>query len=419
VKWTEWFYNILVHLGLPVAVAGSYYGFRGRDAHTHTARKFGTVSSRHLEAPVSLWLHGASVGEAGLINQLLDWTDDLGVNQNKIFVTTQTLSGLDRIDHHRKELLPADYPALIGPLIGRVNADTLAVLETEIWPNLFRQHPNNLLLLNARMSDATQETYFKIRPLIRHSLNYSDTILARTEADRKRFQEYVSVESALELGGNLKWTRCLDPPEPSSYFVSGTKEPSVVVLGSTREGEEELLLEVLDGFDCRIVLAPRHLDRIGDVREILRDFQLRWICSSEIESSEKITSEYDVVLLDEFGRLEAAYGSADLALVGGGWSENGGHNPLEAAQYGVPVIVGSDMSNFRESTQFLDDLGILTTADRRGSLRRTMREKLNEQSDEHRTVRLEKLHDRIEPIRERYVSVLEKSLSPDTGGNQS
>lgn len=415
-KWTEWLYNTVIHAGLPVAVAGSYYGFQGRDPHTHTVRKFSTVSSHDLEAPVQLWLHGASVGEAGLINQILDWTEDLQLNSNEIFVTTQTLSGLEQIDHSRKVLLPADYPALIGPLTRRVDANTLAVLETEIWPNLFRQHPNDLLLLNARMSDATSNSYSRIRSLIRDSLNHCENILARTEKDRERFSSYQLGNSAVELGGNLKWTRCLDPPEPSEYFDSTRGQSPVVVLGSTREGEEELLLDALADLDCRIILAPRHLERIGDVKDILGEFPFRWIGSSRLDSTDNRSDEYDLILLDEFGCLEAAYGSADLALVGGGWSENGGHNPLEAAQYGVPVVVGPDMSNFRESTRFLRDLGILTIA-KSASLRSVIRDTLNEGSEKDRTVRLERLHDRIEPIQDRYRSALRESLSLVHGGN--
>jgi 3-deoxy-D-manno-octulosonic-acid transferase len=167
-----------------------------------------------------------------------------------------------------------------------------------------------------------------------------------------------------------------------------------------------------------MILAPRHLNRVEGVEKTLSDFHLQWVRSSELSKPTDPFDEVDVVLLDEFGRLEAAYGTADLALVGGGWSENGGHNPLEAAQYGVPVIVGPDMSNFRESTVFLRELEILVTAESRNELVEAVRNFLDGTGEDKQSDRSGKLQERIEPIKKHYLDALEASLGLAVGGNQ-
>jgi 3-deoxy-D-manno-octulosonic-acid transferase len=128
----------------------------------------------------------------------------------------------------------------------------------------------------------------------------------------------------------------------------------------------------------------------------------------------ELSDSVDVLLLDEFGRLEALYGSADLAMVGGGWIENGGHNPLEAAQYGVPVLVGPDMSNFRESSQFLEELGLLTRGETVEEVRSSVEKILSGTDPEDRAERESTLRRRISPIRERYVEALNSSLEQRT-----
>jgi 3-deoxy-D-manno-octulosonic-acid transferase len=403
-NFSDWLYNLAIHTAVPLVSVGQYLGFSGREPERHASLKFDIPSEDFLSNDIQIWFHCASVGEAGLVNQLLTWTNEMELKQDEILVTTQTLSGLNQIDHEQKTLLPVDYPGLIGPLTRWVDAGTLIVLETELWPNLFRLHPNQLYLFNARISDSTINWYRRLKPLISSALDHCDGILARSDEDYRRFGELASAGVDRESVGNLKWTSILNPPE-NDLETPFNDEDLMFVVGSTHEGEERFILEALVDLEVNLILGPRHLNRVDDVAQILDEFGYNWVKSSNYSSGEESNSEIDVFLLDEFGLLEASYSLADLAIIGGSWDSTGGHNLLEAAQYGVPVLTGPNLDNFRASADFLSDQGMLTRVEESQELFAVIGEMLGaDRTDKNED--LERLHETVRPIRDRYRTAL-------------
>lgn len=409
-KATDWIYNSLIHLVLPVVAAGTYWSFRGRSPEKHTSLKFTVPSSKLLDNPTRLWVHCASVGEAGLANQLLSWRTEFGLESDEILVTTQTLSGLNRVDHNRKVLLPADYPTLIGPMVDRVDAECLVVIETEIWPNLYRLHPNKLALLNGRISDDSYESYRFVRPFLRVALSHCDVICTRSEGDRSRFEELSPDAVPIKVGGNMKWTRSLNPPDDEISIRFSNNRP-IVVAGSTHPGEERIILESLKERNVNLILAPRHLNRLKEVKGIFSDFSwYSWIQSSQLGEGLRVPKEKNLLLIDEYGRLESSYSRADLAFIGGSLDTTGGHNLMEAAQFGVPVITGPNLDNFRPSAEMLDAIGLLTIARDDDELMRLLGKWEFNPSSSKRSEQVTKLHEKIRPIKDTYVNVISELL---------
>lgn len=406
-RFFDWVYNGLIHGALPIVVPQTYLSFNGRNPNYHTAKKFDVPSSDVIDPPTTLWIHCASVGESTLVNQLLEWNEEYEVPRERIFVTTQTLSGLRNVKHRRKILLPFDYPGLIAPLVHGVQANCLIVIETEIWPNLFRLHPNKLALLNGRVSDETFGMYKMITPIMRTALNHVDTILARSEHDQERLGSLGPESTSVNLGGNLKWARCLDPAADDASFEFESDRPLVVV-GSTHEGEETMILEAMKDRNVNLILAPRHLDRLNSVESDVKESGWDWLRFSEIDSESSISE--NLVLLDEFGRLEGCYRKADLAVVGGSWDSTGGHNLLEAAQYGVPVVTGPNLSNFRDSAELLQNIGLLDVVNSVDELRSFL-DRWEESRDQENPGDWEtRLRENLKPIKDTYVSAIRDLL---------
>lgn len=404
---SEYAYNLLIHAGLPAFVVGTYAAFRGRDPDYQTGKKYAKPSEPFFEDECRLWVHGASVGEAGVINTVLRLARELGVERNRIVVSTQTRSGREAVDHDRTFLLPADYPALVGPLSASIDADCLAVVETELWPNLYRHNSGRVLQLNARMSDETVGSYRWLKPLLHDTLGHARGIHARSSEDYRRFLEFGVGSDRLHDTGDLKWTRALDPPEASVEIPWDPDEATVITAGSTHPGEEQMILEALEGRDVRIVLAPRHLDRISEVESLLEERGEHWGRWSDQPFADGEAPE--VLLVDEFGLLEGLYRHSDLALVGGSWRTEGGHNLLEAAQYGVPVVTGPRLENFRAMADFLRDQNLLEVVTEDDLAERL--EELDLEGESRR--RFEELREEIEPIEDRYRRVLAEALGEE------
>jgi 3-deoxy-D-manno-octulosonic-acid transferase len=226
-------------------------------------------------------------------------------------------------------------------------------METEIWPNvtrLARERGLHLLLANGRISDRSLPRYRFLRPVVGPILRRYDRILAREETDRQRFVAIGAPAAIVEVSGNVKFDyepdlAPLDIAPKLERLIAGRK---VLILGSTMEGEDELLLPLLERFlagrDAFVIIAPRKAERFEVVAGLLAMTTLRFARRSEIDGADSA----DLLLLDTFGELAKSYRYATAAFVGGTLADFGGHNPIEPAAAGVPVCFGRSMSNFRE-----------------------------------------------------------------------
>lgn len=316
-----------------------------------------------------IWVHGASVGEvmaaAPLIAALL-----ADRPQARILISTMTVTGR-RVaaakfgrDHPRVRftLLPLDWDGFPARVIRRERPALFILLETELWPALLaalRAAAIPVLLANGRISPRSFGRYRALRRLLRPLLAVFDLVLARTPEDARRFEAIGLPAARVRLAGNLKHA----PRDPGAgeerrarlrirLGVSGGRR--VLVAGSLRGAESELVLDVFGRLrahfpELLLVLAPRHPDRFAP--NILRDWQGAWTRWSA--SPGPIPRETAVVVLDTLGELPEFYAAAAVACVGGTWAARGGHNLLEPAFWGVPVIFGPDFRHFEEEGRAL------------------------------------------------------------------
>lgn len=353
---SEWLYNLLIHAGLPVGIVGHYLGLMGRSPDSHTSARIQPPDFTRLPSEVRFWIHGASVGEMGLVNRVLRMLINAGVPGEQIVVSAQTLSGLNTLNRCPRFLLPFDYPQLLRPLVEYLDPDQLLILETEIWPNLYRLNHNRVTLLNARMNRKSFEWYRRFQSLFRSTLSHCRGIAARADEDARRFRVMAPRSLPIRTTGSLKWTQFLD--EPSSLPDESPRfedNVPVLVAGSTHPGEEEVVLDWIKQFEFNVYLAPRHLERLEDVKALLEGSGISWIAWSRADG---MVSER-VVLVDEFGLLSGLYGRADLVFVGGTLAPVGGHNLIEPARYGIPILVGPHLETVRETADRLESLQLL------------------------------------------------------------
>lgn len=326
-------------------------------------RHFGhRLGGWHLKTGRYLWLHGASAGEVTgllpLVHRLRREFPEL-----KLLLTATSTTGLDQgaqfVDETR--LLPFDHPLWIERALGGVRLAGVVIAETEIWPALLqvlRDRDVPVWFVNCRISDHTVAHYRWFRPLLGPLLNTGRSFLVSNEIAATRFEALGVLPRKLQVVGNMKYDRLPSfaaQSEREQYRAGFLFRPSlpVVVLGSLRPGEEEFwfppLAECQEKID--IIVAPRHKEKVEYFEAALRKAGIEYTLRSRSGAAT------GCVVLDTFGELERCYALADLAFIGATLVPIGGHNPLEAAAYGVPVVVGPYTSNISDVTDSLRSAG--------------------------------------------------------------
>jgi 3-deoxy-D-manno-octulosonic-acid transferase len=324
--------------------------------------RFGRVPARLAgsgDQPI-IWVHAVSVGEVLAVSQLIHKMEER-FPQYRLVISTTTTTGQrlarQRFGAERVFYFPIDFSFSVRRYLRALQPRLVVLAETELWPNFLRlskQAGAGVAVVNARISDRSWPGYRWISPWITPALGCVDAFLAQTEEDRNRLVDIGVPPERVRVSGNLKFDVSL-PPEPSivaslrsALEHSGTGP--VFVAGSTMEGEESLLLrafEIVRGSHRKaaMILAPRHPQRFQQVADLVSSLGIPcWRRS--LWSGEDLSGA--VLLLDSMGELAAVYALAHVAFVGGSLSEHGGHNILEPAQHGVPVIVGPHYENFRQ-----------------------------------------------------------------------
>lgn len=317
---------------------------------------------RHRAEEHDLWIHAVSVGETLAARPVVEQVMKQRPSTSIVFTTT-TLTG----QAQAKRLYPSatvtyfpfDFAFAVRRFLDHHKPRVFATMETEIWPNVTRIARNRglkLLLANGRISDRSLPRYRAFRAVVGGVLRKYDRILAREQTDHDRFVAIGAPESVVEVSGNVKFDFNPDdsPLEIAPLFEQLIANRKVFVLGSTMEGEDEMLLPELERFvdeqHAFVVIAPRKPERFELVAGLLATSPLKFVRRSELEDA-KLDERVDVLLLDTFGELAKVYRYAHVAFIGGTLIPTGGHNPIEAAAAGVPVCFGPSMSNFREIAQ--------------------------------------------------------------------
>ncbi len=378
------FYNLAL---LGALLAGSVW-WLWRMATTQKYRegigeRLGRVPKRIVDAdqkvprhPV-IWLHAVSVGEILAIGRLVAELDrDFRRHRVMISTTTRTGQALarERFGAGRVFYCPLDLPWAVRAYLNALRPRLLILAETEFWPNLLsgcyrRQIP--VAVVNARISDRSWPRYQMLRRLWRPILGRLSRVLTQTETDAARLLTLGCRPEVVSVAGNLKFdVRATQEAEATRLLKALAPLPRFLVAGSTLEGEETAIIAArttLAGADPSlvIVLAPRHPERFEAVAALLAASGVPWIRRSEwkTQAPENLRG-IQFVLLNTIGELASVYSVASVAFVGGSLVPAGGHNPLEPAQFGVPIVMGPHYANFRAITEDLLAHQAIRIADR-------------------------------------------------------
>jgi 3-deoxy-D-manno-octulosonic-acid transferase len=326
-----------------------------------------------------IWVHAVSVGEVLAVTRLVK-TLDAALPDYFVTVSTTTRTGQqlarERFGANRVFYCPLDLPWAVRATLNALRPRLLVLAETEFWPNLLngcfrRQIP--VAVVNARISDRSWPRYRLLQRLWQPILGQTARVLAQSETDAARLKAIGCVPDRVSVAGNLKFDVCAAEESAATLQLKAlAPNRRLVVAGSTLEGEEAALVDawpLLIAADSQLamVLAPRHPERFSAVAALLEQSGIPWVKRSdwqaEAASSPTPLRPGEIVLLDTIGELASVYSLAAVAFVGGSLIPAGGHNPLEPAQFGVPIIMGPHFANFRAITEDLlahDALRIVT-----------------------------------------------------------
>ena len=274
-----------------------------------------------------------------------------------IYVSVSTLAGRELAEKkfgRNVFFAPLDYRSVVRRVLRRLRPAVVVVLETEIWPNLLRESKRagaSLYVVNARISDRALPRYMRFRWFFRHALEWPDAILAQSEEDRRRFESLGAAR--VRVAGNLKYD--LAPPRAIAPeiadFLDRARPKKIFIAASTMtdgviDEDDAVIAAIPARDDLLVVIAPRKPERFDMVAEKLTGAGMRFVRRSRGLTE---TPELPVVLLlDSIGELAALFEVAEVVFMGGTLADRGGHNILEPAFFGKPVIIGPHMENFAE-----------------------------------------------------------------------
>jgi len=323
----------------------------------------------------SIWVHAVSVGEVIAAKALLPLLRD-SFPGKPVFVSVTTLTGKQVADRQLRDadgvfFCPFDWRFAVRRVVRRIRPQVLLVIETEIWPHMLRAcHEAGAvtMLVNGRISDRSFRQYRLIRAFLKHYLRPVDCFCMQNARYAERIIELGADPAKVSVTGSLKFDAVLprhETPSPAAQLIPSGR--TVVVAGSTLAPEEEILLDVFRSLrkthpPLLVVIAPRHPERFDEVVKLAEARRLRVVRRSQLRQP---VVDADIMVLDSMGELASIYGAADVVFVGGSIATWGGHNIIEPAAEGKPVVFGPHMSNFQEiASSFLEDAAAIQVGDR-------------------------------------------------------
>jgi len=364
------FYNLLAYLlQIPLAV---YWLVRAVGNHSYRAgfgQRFGFGYPKFSRC---IWIHAVSVGEvqaaAPLIRQISKQFPD-----RQLLITTVTPTGAAHVrtlfgDSVAHSYIPFELPVAVDRFFNNTQPELALIMETEIWPNLYRGcgiRDIPLILVSARISPRSLDGYRKLLPLFRETLSHGIIIAAQSKADADRFQSLGASSVRTWVIGNIKF----DIELPENLAGDGRDlrakmfgDRPIWVAASTHDSEEQQVLAAHAALKAQhpnllLVLVPRHPERFNDVRKLLEQQEFTYASRTKDQTCEKSTQ---VFLVDTMGELPLFYAASDIAFVGGSLVPVGGHNLLEPAALGLPVISGPNVFNAQEIADMFVDKGACT-----------------------------------------------------------
>lgn len=360
-------YNLLTYLLLlPYVGYWLIRGFGNRIYFDRLGQRFGIGFPKLGRC---IWIHAVSVGEvqaaAPLVRALAR-----RVPERDLLITTVTPTGAACVrslfgDTVKHAFIPFEFPHAVANFFRRTGPEIALIMETEIWPNLYRGcgvRKIPLVLVSARISPKSVPGYRKLLPLIRETLSHGIIIAAQSESDAERFLALGANPARTRVTGNIKFDGELAPriiEQGRALRNELFGERPVWIAASTHEGEEEIVLGVHQALrashpDLLLLLVPRHPERFAEVRDLVRESGLSFVARTD----GKAVAATDAVFLgDTMGEVPLFYAASDVAFVAGSLAPIGGHNLLEPAAQGVPVITGPHNFNAQDIADMFIRLG--------------------------------------------------------------
>lgn len=300
-----------------------------------------------------IMFHGVSVGEVIALENLIKKTKET-FPEYKIVLTTGTKTGQE-IAHKKFDnvadfitYFPFDITICVELFLKKIKPSIVLIAETELWPTFAAYcHNKNipLFVINGRISDSTFKSYRFIKGFFKEIFKNYTAILTQSEEDKEKFIKIGAPENKTKVMKNLKF----DVKKIDSDIEIGKGNSRIIIAGSTHKGEDEIILSSFvklkkEFSDIKLLLAPRHLTRINNVEELVKNTELTY----GFRSKQDNFRDKDIIILDTLGELSKMYQICDFAFIGGSFNKTGGHNPLEAVVYNKPAITGPSIHNFRD-----------------------------------------------------------------------
>lgn len=345
--------------------------------------RFGIYPAPQEQRPI-VWVHAVSVGEVVAATPVVRRLLDLG--SVAVMLTTMTPTGSTRVRNtFGREVLhvyaPYDLPWTVAAFLRRTQPVLTIILETELWPNMLHECAARKLptvLANARLSARSARRYRRFAAgATRELLACLDRVAVQNVEDGQRFLELGLAPEKLTVTGSVKFDISItDELKHAARALRGTygHERPVFIAASTHDGEDTVVLDAFAQVLQRharalLLLVPRHPERFGDVYELCRS---RF--NTCRRSSGSCSEATQIVVGDTMGEMMLLYGSADIAFVGGSLIERGGHNMIEPACWGLPILSGPHTFNFADISKRLELCGgLVTVADAAGLSRQISR----------------------------------------------
>ena len=373
-----WFYAILYTLSVFLYLPFFLYRVAVQDKSlTNLIKRFSPPVAQPASNPPgsTLWIHAVSVGEVKAVEPLVR---ALATDSRKLFISTitDTGQGLARSlfgDQAQVFYFPLDWQWLSRLYLRRIRPSAVLLVETEIWPGFISAADRldiPILVVNGRISDHSFRRYQRIRFFLGPLLKRMSHFCMQARQDKERILKLGAPADRVNQMGNLKYDYQLIENQEKTGMVERmeeilkpTADDLLWICGSTREGEEKILLEVFESLNqefpaLRMLLAPRHPHRAVGISRLVKTRPFSSLRSSQLDSHTAAPPQ--ILILDSIGELAYLYSLADVVFVGGSLVATGGHNIIEVAYFAKPILFGPHMENFKEiSSTFLKSYAAL------------------------------------------------------------
>lgn len=331
--------------------------------------------SPELDRPI--WIQAVSVGEILAARPLVEELRRRFPNKRWL-VTTVTPTGrevaekLFADDRTRVAYLPWDFSPFVERALRRIRPSLFLAFETELWPVLFDRLERSgvpVVVVNGRISPRGYRRYLLIRPLMAQALSPVRLFLAQSPQDARRFAALGASKDRIVISGNVKWDLVLptNGQEPDAQElrrrIGLTPGRRLWVAGSTHPGEEQMVLKAHRALrsrfpELKLLLAPRHPERAAEVEQEVKRAGLKVSRWSSLRGAGEIATAHsgprdDVILLDTVGELASFYRVSEIVFLGGSLVPHGGHNLIEPASFGRPILSGPHLQNFQAISELL------------------------------------------------------------------